>query len=402
METDIAIAPIHILEAAQKFVLNLFNEKNDTRLVYHNYFLTANVAKEVEIIARANGASEELLEVAQLGAWFHAVGLNFDYQNPAQKCIELAEQFLQKQNYPLEKQTQVLEAIKAFHQNQVAKNEAAELLNDAVNTWHYTTKFLEINPLLRLEKELMFKQQYSKTDWAHSQLPLLLNAKFYTPFAKMTYEPLVAQNILAQKALVEKSNNTPFDFRESDELRKFQKLERKLPSAGTQTFFRTNYRNHINLSSIADNKANIMISVNAILISVIISILSYKNITESNPMVLMPVVIFLITGLSSLIFAVLSARPKVTSLNDKNKSLEEVKKNIVFFGNFVTLDLEKYEEAMDAMMRDGELLYGNMTRDLYYLGKVLNKKYRYLTISYNIFMIGLATTVLTFLIALLT
>jgi hypothetical protein len=64
------------------------------------------------------------------------------------------------------------------------------------------------------------------------------------------------------------------------------------------------------------------------------------------------------------------------------------------------MDLEKYEEAMDAMFRDSELLYGNMARDLYYLGKVLDKKYRYLSISYNIFMIGFIATVITFLILL--
>ena len=56
--------------------------------------------------------------------------------------------------------------------------------------------------------------------------------------------------------------------------------------------------------------------------------------------------------------------------------------------------------AMDAMLRDGELLYGNMTRDLYFLGKVLEKKYRYLSISYNIFMVGFIITVGLFLITL--
>ena len=119
-------------------------------------------------------------------------------------------------------------------------------------------------------------------------------------------------------------------------------------------------------------------------------------------MILMPVVIFLVTGLSSLIFAVLSARPKVTTLNAVDQSPEEARKNIVFFGNFVQMDVDAFEEALDAVFRDSELLYGNMTRDLYYLGKVLDKKYRYLTLSYNIFMIGFVATVITFMIALLT
>ena len=71
--------------------------------------------------------------------------------------------------------------------------------------------------------------------------------------------------------------------------------------------------------------------------------------------------------------------------------------DIVFFGNFVNLELEEYEEAMDAVLREGELMYGNMVRDLYFLGKVLDKKYRYLTNSYNIFMVGFVATVLIFL-----
>ena len=75
----------------------------------------------------------------------------------------------------------------------------------------------------------------------------------------------------------------------------------------------------------------------------------------------------------------------------------EIRKNIVFFGNFIRLDLETYEKAMDDMFNDSELLYGNLTRDLYFLGKVLDKKYRFLTISYNVFMVGFFVTVVTFL-----
>ena len=118
-------------------------------------------------------------------------------------------------------------------------------------------------------------------------------------------------------------------------------------------------------------------------------------------MVLMPVIIFLISGLSSLIFAVLSARPKVTKLNAPSTSKEEVNKNIVFFGNFVHMDVNAYENAIDTMFRSSELIYGNLTRDLYHLGKVLDKKYRLLSIAYNIFMVGFGATVLTFLVALL-
>ena len=117
-------------------------------------------------------------------------------------------------------------------------------------------------------------------------------------------------------------------------------------------------------------------------------------------MILAAISVFFITGLTSLVFAVLSARPKVTTINKQSKDKILNQKNIVFFGNFVHLDLDQYEAAMDAVFRDGELMYGNMVRDLYYLGKVLDKKYRYLTTSYNIFMVGFVATSIVLVIAL--
>lgn len=182
--------------------------------------------------------------------------------------------------------------------------------------------------------------------------------------------------------------------------RPFQGIERKKPLRAIQSFFRANYRNHISLSAIADNKANIMISVNSILISVLITMLSYRNIGERHPAVLLPVIIFLVSGLASLIFAVLAARPKVTRLVKEGQLPDLSKGSIIFFGNFVPLQLEEYEEAMDALFRDGELLYGNMVRDMYYLGQVLDKKYRYLTVSYTLFMVGFIASVLLFILTL--
>jgi hypothetical protein len=172
-------------------------------------------------------------------------------------------------------------------------------------------------------------------------------------------------------------------------------------SRKAQAYFRIVFHNHINLSAIADQKANIMISVNSILISVLISFLTYRNVADTQPMILLPVVIFMVTGLASLIFAVLSARPKVTMLNKTGQDLDSAGRNIVFFGNFVPLGEENFEIAMDQLLRDSSLMYGNLSRDLYHLGQVLDKKYRYLTASYNIFMLGFAATVICFLVALL-
>ena len=396
-----------IVNRCADFVLELFNEKADSRLTFHNYQHTTGIVALVEKIAHSpipdhasQNISKSSIEIAQLAAWLRNTGYLIDYNNPQDRSIHIAKEFLSLNNYPTANFEKVINCLVASASNRASTIEE-QLLLDAINGYHYTSDYFQQHPLLRLEWELIQNKKISTLDWNQIQLQYLLKTKFFTPYAKLNFEPVLANNIFTQKNKVQKNLRTgEVSMEEDGSLRKFQGLERKLPSDATQTFFRTNYRNHINLSAIADNKANIMISVNAILISVLISLLTYQNIAETRPMVLLPVVIFLFTGLVSLIFAVLSIRPKVTSLNPEGTQTEIAKRNIIFFGNFVHMKLEEYESAMDAMFRDGELIYGNMVRDLYFLGKVLDKKYRYLTLSYNTFMIGFVATVVTFLVAI--
>ncbi|MCB0663202.1 MAG: hypothetical protein KDC24_10715, partial [Saprospiraceae bacterium] len=275
----------------------------------------------------------------------------------------------------------------------------AQTFKDAIQGIKFGADFQQMEALEKLEREWGGDQNFDDFSWARFKLQELLNVQFLTRAGKELYEPELAANILFQKNKVEKLQKK---LGAEDKVSVPSNSGSANAQRTIQTFFRANYRNHINLSSIADNKANIMISVNAILISVIISILSYRNLTEANPMILMPSIIFLVSGLTSLIFAVLSARPKVTSLNGKQTPSEEIKKNLVFFGNFVQLDLKQYQEGMDEIFKDDKLLIDNMTRDLYFLGKVLDKKYRFLSFSYNVFMAGFAVTVLTFLYVFLT
>jgi pycsar effector protein len=398
---------VHIIDTCADYVLEIFNEKADSRLTFHNYQHTIGIIAVLKKIATTPIPEhpswlipKTAIEIATIAAWFRNTGFLFDYDKPLDHSIRIAKDFLNKQQYPIANTEKVINCLVATGNNRTSSIEE-QLLMDAINGYQYTADYFDIHPLLRLEWELLQNKQISILDWNQIQLQYLLKIKFYTPFGKLYFEPVLANNILLLKNKVQKSLNSGLTTTEENgSLRKFQGLERKLPSDATQTFFRTNYRNHINLSNIADNKANIMISVNAILISVLISMLTYKNITETNPVVLLPIVIFLFTGLVSLIFAVLSIRPKVTSMNPTGTKPEIAKRNIVFFGNFVHLKLEEYEEAVDAMFRDGELIYGNMVRDIYFLGKVLDKKYRYLTLAYNTFMVGFIATVITFLVAI--
>ena len=57
-----------------------------------------------------------------------------------------------------------------------------------------------------------------------------------------------------------------------------------------------------------------------------------------------------------------------------------------------------YESAMKEMMDDYDFLYGSMIKDQYNLGRVLSRKYKLLTYSYNFFMFSFVIAVIAFFI----
>lgn len=107
----------------------------------------------------------------------------------------------------------------------------------------------------------------------------------------------------------------------------------------------------------------------------------------------------LMSSVTTIIFAILSTRPKVTKGVFSRQDIENQKVNLLFFGNFYKMPLEEYQWAMNEMMKDKDYLYNSMIKDLYYLGVVLEKKYRLLRLTYNFFMIGIIVSVIAFVIA---
>ncbi len=149
--------------------------------------------------------------------------------------------------------------------------------------------------------------------------------------------------------------------------------------------FRITLSNHTRLSDIADSKANILLSVNAIIISIALSTLLPKLGSAKNEYLVVPTFIMLLFSVITIIFAILSTKPKVTSGEFTKEDLRKRKVNLLFFGNFYKMNLDDYTPAVREMMEDRDYLYDSMIRDLYYLGVVLNRKYRLLSITYQIF-----------------
>ena len=172
------------------------------------------------------------------------------------------------------------------------------------------------------------------------------------------------------------------------------------PGRGKETLFRVTFRNQINHIAIADNKANMIININSIIISLIIAILG-SGITlgggasfVSQPALVIPLTFLMLTCLTSAVFSILAARPKII----KSVSKESPKSSILFFGNIADHEVDAYLDQMTGLLGSQGAIYETLTIEVYNQGKILTRKYLLLRISYTLFMIGLIGGVLSFLL----
>ena len=163
---------------------------------------------------------------------------------------------------------------------------------------------------------------------------------------------------------------------------------------GIETMFRVSYENNIQLSKLADNKANTLIGINGMIISVIIALVTPR--IEVDSWLMAPSVILLLGCLSSLTLAIMASRPRLIHSDIDLERVLNNDANILFFGNFTQLDISEFQKGMDYLMNDHRLLYDNMIREIYFMGKVLTRKYYFLRYAYTAFLATLALSVMIF------
>ena len=169
------------------------------------------------------------------------------------------------------------------------------------------------------------------------------------------------------------------------------------PDKARETMLRITARNHLELSAMADNKANIMISINAIILSIVVSVLIRK--LEESPFLIIPTIILTVVCLSTIIYSILATRPKVSKGKFSEDEVKNKKTNLLFFGNYHKMDLDNYVWGMTEMLKDPDYLYGSMIKDIYSVGVVLGRKYKLLRTAYTIFMFGFVFAILSFAFA---
>ncbi len=392
-----------LILAAEKFATQLLNEKLDTSFVYHNLTHTQRVtekAKELSELCALNDSEKEILIIS---TWLHDTGYTNGIENHEDASVVITKEFLNSKNCAPEKIDAVCQLILATKIDHTPQNRLEKIIRDADCSHIGSKSYFEVSELLRKEWEILCDKTLTESEWLDENITFLSTVhRFHTPEAASAWDKRKGKNLSELLKLKKKLDADNKKLNQKKEELTFKKNKVEMPERGIETMFRVTLKNHITLSNIADTKANILLSVNAIIVSLVLANLIPKLDNPSNQYLIIPTVIFVTVTVASIILSVLATRPNVTSGKFTKEDVANKKVNLLFFGNFHKMSLKDFEWAMSEMMQDREYLYSSMKKDLYFLGLVLDKKYKILRLTYSVFMVGIIVSVIAFAVAFQT
>jgi predicted metal-dependent HD superfamily phosphohydrolase len=398
--------PQHLIEPVSKFVTDYLTGKLSADYVFHNLQHTHDVVAASEELATNAGLSHNDTATLLIAAWFHDIGYVDGAMGHEHRSAGTATEFLKKFGADDVTIEQVSLAIAATKMPQRPTTPIGALLCDADMSHLGKHFFWHRSSLLRHEFTKTGQSSIDDLTWIRQEIEFLENHQYKTEHGRLLYEASKELHISQLYTQLERLAPDSSERKENRALEKLQdkslkdkKSKDKSLGRGVETMYRTVYKSHLTLSAMADNKANLMLSVNAVVLSIILSTLIPR--LSNEPELTIPTMLLVGTTLVAMFYATLSTKPKVTKGMISREDIKNKKGNLLFFGNFFNMALPDYQWGMQQLIQDPDYLYDTMSRDIYFLGVVLAKKYRYLAICYTVFMVGLIVSVLAFSAAVL-
>jgi len=395
-----------LLEQVAQYVTSMFGGHADHGLPYHNKAHTQFVVDAAIQIANHYQLTDRDFFVVVAAAWFHDTGYLKTHEHHEQEGVKVADNYLKKTGIDQETTDHINRCIMATEMPQNPQDLLEEIMCDA-DLFHLgTDSFTEKNKLLRKEIESLTKTEFSKEAWRLKTVEFIEQHHYFTDYCNLLLNDKKRQNLEKIKGKLDKEslNQLAADLplinaEEHTEHTERAKKNKDIPERGIETMFRITSGNNQRLSDMADGKAHILITVNSIILSAIISLVLRK--LDTNNFIIIPTFMLLTVSVLSIIFAILSTRPAIPPGVFSTEDIDDKKVNLLFFGNFYKMKLDDYSVGMQKVMADKDLLYHTLIMDVYSQGVVLGRKYRQLRVAYNIFMFGLILSVLAFVIAVL-
>ena len=320
---------------------------------------------------------------------------------------QIAENFLRKAGMEDEIIRDVKSCLLATKMPQIPATRPQQIVCDSVFFHLAAADFEEQNKPMRKELSLLQGIAVEKNGWRKSTIQFMEGHNYFTDYCKehlakrkkdnleklkkkeasaLPVDPVTA--LLQSKPAMKQMPNT-----------KAEKTKEDRPERTIETMFRITADKSQRLSDQADTKSHIMISVNVLIITILLTLLIPKLEYNNNIILTISVIMLLTVSLLTIIFSILATRPHIPAGTFTINELKDKKVNLLFFGNFYKMNFEEYHNGMFQVMDDRHFLYLNLLRDNYTQGVRLGQKYRMLKVAYNIFMYGLILSIIAFVIA---
>jgi predicted metal-dependent HD superfamily phosphohydrolase len=376
-----------IVKLSEAYVIKYLDKNLPPHFLYHNIKHTKSVVKHTKKLCSEQSIKSYDTHALLIAAWFHDVGYTVQVENHEMYGVEIVEKFLKQHEAGVRFIELVKSLIIASKYPQNPKTKLEEILCDADLLHLADEKFVEKSQKLREEWSECRNVNYSDDEWYRLNLDFVAKHTFHTKYAKSHFTAGKEANRNRLEQLLQNSSSKSMVDNPT-------RLRKQKYVKGTETLFRNSSRNHMELSSMADNKAHILLSVSSLILSVFISFVFPQ--LEVSPYLIAPTAVMTIVCLATIVLAVFTTKPKISKGVFTMEDIQNRNANLLFFGNFHKMDMNMYEWGINEMMSDKQYLFSSMTKDIYYVGKVLALKYRYLSIGYKVFMYGLITSVLSF------
>jgi predicted metal-dependent HD superfamily phosphohydrolase len=381
-----------LIAESENYISALLAEKLPEHIIFHNYDHALLVKKYAETIGEHTDLTADEMNILRICALFHDAGYVNSFEQYNDESIIIASAFLAEHEVDQQTIEHISEIIRANKLPLNPKDKIAEVLCDADMMYIASESGIEQFDLLYDETAMEKKKFAKRPVFERGCMGFFATHIYFTEYGKTILQP---KKEAAAKRISERMKR-----------RKLIENKKEIPekkgisySRGVETLFRLTARNQINLNSIADNKSNILISVNAIIISIIITMLVGKYRDMSHD--ILPILVLLIICLITIITAILSTRPILLTKKFTEEDIKQKNVDLIFFGNFIKMEYDDYLKALKDMIKNDDHLYSILIKNQYSLGKILSRKFRLVKIAYNVFMIGIIITVVVFLLNLL-
>jgi len=408
------------IEQAQIFATRKMAGSSTKKLLYHDITYIHRIVDGVKEIMSSEKLDDSDTEMLLMAAWLLPLGFTdldkFEaegdpktfFLNCNMCSIDIANRFLESIDYPHARKTKVLQLIEKMVPEAVVRSLSEQILQDAITIDWGKRKSKKAIEKLYLELLLTNNLKVGKGSWLASAIDYLNGHQYYTQYAIENFSPnkdsliLKLEKELKDLGKVEKlaiKQELGISDEELKALKKSLKSVKGRDERGIQTMFRNTSKNHYTLNQMVDRKANIFISVNAIILSLILS--RIVGTIDTWCIHNSPLLLILIATMVSIAFSIIAIIPTKTHGSFSEEEVRNKQGNLLYFGNYHSMAYRDYEWGILQMLNDSDYLYSSMIKDQYFLGKQLSAKHRLIRIALGSFLFGfLIAAILFFIVSL--